>query len=165
MIDLIILYRIMRFLYLRRIPLIPQIIQGVIFLLFNSKVTPNSIIGKGSYFVCKGISTIIIPGTSIGDNCVLGIRFSTVRQFPYKNVPFIGNNVWIGPNCVISGPVIIQDNVIIAPNSVVNKSIPEGAIVAGNPAKIIGWVKDLDYNIFENPKYKEGFAPFLEDKR
>ena len=44
----------------------------------------------------------------------------------------------------------------------VNKSVPSGAIVAGNPAKIIGWVKDLDYNIFENPKYKEGIAPYLK---
>jgi serine O-acetyltransferase len=44
----------------------------------------------------------------------------------------------------------------------VNKSVPSDAIVSGNPAKIIGWVKDLDYNIFENPKDKEGIAPYLK---
>lgn len=159
---MMLLYRISRFLYLRKIPFFPKILQGLIFLFFNSKLTPDSIIGKNSYFVCKGICTVLIPKTIIGDNCVLGIRFSTVRQFPYEKVPHIGNNVWIGPNCVISGPVNVEDDVIIAANSFVNKSIPKGAIVAGNPAKIIGWSKNLDYNIFDNPKYKEGTAPFLK---
>lgn len=158
---MILLYRISRFFYLNKIPLLPKLIQGIIFLIFNSKITPDSVIGKNSFFVCKGISTVLIPKTIIGANCVIGLRFSTIRKFPYSKVPVIGNNVWIGPNCVVSGPVIIEDNVIIAANSLVNKSIPSGAIVAGNPAKIISWVKDLDYNIFENPKYKEGTAPYL----
>lgn len=156
------LYRIMRFLYLHKVPLLPKFIQLLIFLIYNSKVTGDSSIGKGTYFVCNGISTVVIPGTTIGDNCVLGLRFSTVRKFPYKEVPKLGNNVWCGPNVVIAGPVIIDDDVIIAANSFVDKSVPKGAIVAGTPAKIIGWRKDLDYKIEENPKYKEGIMPYLK---
>lgn len=156
------LYRIERWLYIHHIPFLPKLFQGLIFLLFNSKVTADTEIGKGSYFVCKGISTVLIPGTKIGNNCVLGLRFSTVRQFPYKAVPEIGNNVFIGPNVVISGPVIIEDNVIIAGNSFVNKSVPAGLIVAGSPARVIGYTKDLDYDLFSNPKYREGSAPYLE---
>jgi serine O-acetyltransferase len=158
---MIIFYRISHFLYEIKIPVIPKIIQGIIFVLFNSKVPPDVQIGKGSYFVCKGIGVSLIYGTTIGYNCAIGLRFSTVRNFPYKNVPKIGNNVWTGPNVVIAGPVVVDDNVIIAANSFVNKSIPSGAIVAGNPAKIIGWSKNLDYNIFENPKYKDGIAPYM----
>lgn len=156
------LYRIMRFLYLHKVPLLPKFIQLLIFLIYNSKVTGDSSIGKGTYFVCNGISTVVIPGTIIGKNCVLGLRFSTVRKFPYKEVPKLGNNVWCGPNVVIAGPVIIDDDVIIAANSFVDKSVPKGAIVAGTPAKIIGWRKDLDYKIEENPKYKEGIMPYLK---
>lgn len=155
------LYRVMRFLYLHKVPLLPKFIQLLIFLIYNSKVTGDSSIGKGTYFVCNGISTVVIPGTIIGKNCVLGLRFSTVRKFPYKGVPKLGNNVWCGPNVVIAGPVIIDDDVIIAANSFVDKSVPKGAIVAGTPAKIIGWRKDLDYIIEENPKYKEGIMPYL----
>ncbi|MBV5327481.1 MAG: hypothetical protein JZU65_07565, partial [Chlorobium sp.] len=84
------------------------------------------------------------------------MRVTTGRNFPYKNVPTIGNKVWIGANSVIIGPVVIEDNVIISPNSFVNKSIPEGAIVGGIPAKIIGWVNDLQYDIFNNSKFKNG---------
>lgn len=165
MFNLVSIYRIQRWFYHHRIPVIPQLIQLLIFLIYNSKITGDSIIGKGSYFVCKGISVVLIPGTKIGNNCVLGLRFSTVRKFPYKDVPQIGNNVWCGPNCVIAGPVIIEDDVIIAGNSFVDKSVPKGAIVAGSPAKIIGWRKNLSYDIEQNPKYKEGTMPFLQDNK
>ena len=56
---------------------------------------------------------------------------------------------------------LIEDDVVIAGNSFVNRSVPKGAIVAGCPAKIIGWRKNLDYAIETNPKYKDGRMPFL----
>ncbi len=159
--DIISFYRVGRWLFERHIPVLPKIVQLLIFLIFNSKITADSKIGKGSYCVCKGISTVLIPGTEIGENCVLGLRFSTVRQFPYKEVPCLKNNVWVGPNVIIAGPVVIEDDVVIAGNSFVNRSVPKGAIVAGCPAKIIGWRKNLDYAIETNPKYKDGRMPFL----
>ncbi|WP_229104307.1 acyltransferase [Alistipes shahii] len=78
-----------------------------------------------------------------------------------KEVPCLKNNVWVGPNVIIAGPVVIEDDVVIAGNSFVNRSVPKGAIVAGCPAKIIGWRKNLDYAIETNPKYKDGRMPFL----
>lgn len=163
--NMIFLHRISRWGYLHRIPLLSKFIQLFIFLLYNSRIPGSVKIGKGSYFAYKGIATVLVSKTEIGDDCVLGFRLSTVRKFPYKDVPKIGNNVWIGPNVIIAGPVIIEDNVIIAGNSFVDKSVPEGAIVAGNPAKIIGHRKDLDYKIEENPQYKDGTMPFLQDNR
>ena len=137
--NIILLYRVERWLFEQHIPVLPKIVQLLIFLIFNSKITADSKIGKGTYCVCKGISTVLIPGTEIGENCVLGLRFSTVRQFPYKEVPHLKNNVWVGPNVIIAGPVVIEDDVIIAGNSFVNRSVPQGAIVAGCPAKIAPW--------------------------
>ena len=165
MFDLMTLYRIANWCYRHHIPVIPRICQLFAFVFFNSKVTGDTEIGEYTYFVCKGVSTVLIPGTKIGNNCVLGLRFSTVRKFPYKEVPCIKNNVWIGPNVTIAGPVIIEDNVIIAAHAFVDKSVPSGCIVAGVPAKIIGHTADLGYNLFENPKYKEGFMPYLEEKK
>ncbi len=51
----------------------------------------------------------------------------------------IKNDVWIGTHCVILGGATIGNGVVIAANSVVNKDIPDYAIVAGSPAKIIGY--------------------------
>ena len=49
------------------------------------------------------------------------------------------NDIWIGTHCVILGGVKIGNGAIIAANSVVNKDVPPYAIVAGTPAKIIGY--------------------------
>lgn len=89
--DIISFYRVERWLFERHIPVLPKIVQLLIFLIFNSKITADSKIGKGSYCVCKGISTVLIPGTEIGENCVLGLRFSTVRQFPMRNIDIVKN--------------------------------------------------------------------------
>ena len=64
-------------------------------------------------------------------------------------------------NVIVAGPVIIEDNVFIAGNSFVDKSVPAGAIVAGTPATIIRWRKDLDYDIESNSKMKEGTMPYM----
>ena len=49
----------------------------------------------------------------------------------------IGNNVWIGAQCVILPGVTIGDNSVIAAGSVVNRDIPTGVLAAGNPCKVI----------------------------
>ncbi|MGP0585237.1 maltose acetyltransferase domain-containing protein [Paenibacillus timonensis] len=49
----------------------------------------------------------------------------------------IGNNVWIGGRDVIVPGVTIGDNAVIATGAVVTKNVPNGAVVGGNPAKII----------------------------
>jgi len=49
----------------------------------------------------------------------------------------IGNNVWIGAQCVILPGVTIGDNSVIAAGSVVNRDIPSGVLAAGNPCKVI----------------------------
>ncbi len=50
---------------------------------------------------------------------------------------FIEDNVWIGDNVVILGPVRIGWGAIVAANSVVRGDVPPATIVAGAPAKPI----------------------------
>jgi acetyltransferase-like isoleucine patch superfamily enzyme len=49
----------------------------------------------------------------------------------------IGNDVWIGADCIIIDGVTIADGAIIAANSVVSKDIGAYCIAGGVPAKII----------------------------
>lgn len=161
MINGVTIWRISNWFYRIKIPFFPALFMGILFYLHNSKVPYKVKIGKKTKFAYGGIGLLIVTNTEIGDNCMIGANVSIVRQFPYKNVPKIGNNVYIGPGAVISGPVIIEDDVIIAPNAVVTKSVPKGSIVGGIPAKILKNIKELDYNILDNPKFKEGTAEFL----
>lgn len=47
------------------------------------------------------------------------------------------DNVTVGANAVIIGNITIGNNVIVGAGSVVVKDVPDNAIVAGNPARII----------------------------
>ena len=49
----------------------------------------------------------------------------------------IGDNVWFGVNCVVTGGVEIGDRAVIGANSVVTESVPAAVIAAGVPAKVI----------------------------
>lgn len=57
--------------------------------------------------------------------------------FQWREPMSIGSDVWIGSNTVIKTGVNIGHGAIIGANSVVIKDIPDYAIVAGVPAKLI----------------------------
>jgi len=49
----------------------------------------------------------------------------------------VGDNVWIGDNAVIIGPVSIGRGAIIGANSVVRRDVPAYTMAAGAPARPI----------------------------
>jgi maltose O-acetyltransferase len=52
----------------------------------------------------------------------------------------VGNRCWVGAQAVVLKDVELGDNCVVGAGSVVTRSVPAGAIVAGVPAKIIGFV-------------------------
>lgn len=150
------------FLWSHKIPILPKLFQAVIFLIHSSAISYRVKIGKGTFFNHKGFGVLINDNVVIGEDCKIGNNVSIVGQGPYKQVPILKNKIYVGPGAVIQGPVVIENNVIIAPNAVVTKSVPENAIVAGIPAKIIGWSNQLDYDIFADESWKEGTKPYME---
>ncbi len=137
MINLVKIQKISHYLYIRKIPIIPKILELFIFLLFNSRVSSRIKIGNNSEFAYSGIGCVIHKDVIIGDDCLIGQGITIGGRGPRKGVPKIGNNVYLGAGCRVLGPVSIGNNVIIGPNSVVIKDIPSGSIVVGIPAKIV----------------------------
>ena len=66
----------------------------------------------------------------------------------------IGDYTSIGANCMIMPGVKIGKNCIVGGGSVVTKSIPDGCMVAGNPAKFIGYTDEF----YKKLKSKNDFA-------
>lgn len=50
----------------------------------------------------------------------------------------IGSDVWIGFGAVVLSGVNIGDSAVVAAGSVVTKDVEPNAIVAGNPARVVG---------------------------
>jgi acyl-[acyl carrier protein]--UDP-N-acetylglucosamine O-acyltransferase len=55
----------------------------------------------------------------------------------------IKDNVFIGHNAIVMPNVTIGPNAIVGAGSFVIKNVPEGSIVSGNPARVIGSVEAL----------------------
>lgn len=80
----------------------------------------------------------------------------SLRQY-YKNKDLdhfgkikVGSYTSIGDNCMIMPGVTIGERCVIGGGSVVTKSIPDGCMVAGNPAKFIGYSEDFYNRLNEN---------------
>lgn len=81
----------------------------------------------------------------IGANCVLvtgsyrydRLGVSLVEQGHSSKGTRIGRNTFIGSNCVVLDGSSLGDDVIVAPGSVVSGQVSAGAVVSGNPAKVI----------------------------
>ncbi|GIB57318.1 serine acetyltransferase [Vibrio cholerae] len=58
--NAIFFYRISRWLYIKKVPVLPKFFQLIIFIFYNSKVPPDADIGDGSFLVVKGVSVVII---------------------------------------------------------------------------------------------------------
>lgn len=130
-------YNISNLLYIKGIPILPNIITILIRLIFGCYIPNSAIIGKNTKIGYGGIGVVIHSRAKIGDNCIISQCVTIGGTSKVENVPVIGNNVFIGAGAKILGDVIIGDNCVIAANAVVTKDVEDNCLVGGIPAKVI----------------------------
>jgi len=116
-------------------------ISGSFFVDEGARVDPGALIGAGSViksgaYVCSGVT--IGDGVFIGPN----VAFVEARQREDAGTR-VEREAWIGANSTIYPGVVVAARALVRPGSVVTRSVPQNAIVEGNPASIVGYV-DVD---------------------
>ena len=115
------------------------------------KIGDNSGVGENSE---------LYGDITIGKDVMMGtgcIIYTRNHRFDSLDVPMwkqgveevrpvvIGNDVWIGGRVTILPGVHIGNGAVVGAGAVVTKDVPDYAVVAGNPAKIIKYRNNGEY--------------------
>lgn len=139
----------------------------------------GSHIEVGDHFFANYNCTILdVAKVKIGNNVMLAPNVAIYTAghplhpearnsaYEYGISVTIGNNVWLGGNVVITPGVTIGDNVVIGAGSVVTKDIPDNAVAAGNPCRVIRMITEEDKKYYYKDRVfdEEAWAEINEKK-
>ena len=104
------------------------------------EIVHGATIGKGTVFI-HGMGIVIGPGAVIGENCRI-FHNVTLGSRDGVTYPSIGNDVVLYPGSVVLGGISLGTGCVVGANAVVLFDVEPYAIVAGNPARVIGRRED-----------------------
>lgn len=106
------------------------------------EIHPGARIGR-RFFIDHGMGVVIGETAEIGDDCTIyhGVTLGGTSWQKGKRHPSLGNGVVIGAGAKILGPITVADNARVGSNSVVVKSVNDGATMVGIPAYEVGSVE------------------------
>jgi serine O-acetyltransferase len=121
---------------------------------YGISIPASTQIGPGFYIGHFG-GIVVSKASTIGSNCNIsqGVTLGQANRGQRAGAPSIGDNVYIGPGAKVVGRVHVGSNVAIGANAVVTSDVPDNAVVAGVPAKVLsyegsaGYVNRTDYSI------------------
>ncbi len=110
-------------------------------------------VGTGGFIGMHGWFEDMAPHrVTIGDSCTISFRVTLVAHGPKRDASdmdiVIRDGAYIGCNATILPGVTVGESAGVGACAVVTKDVPPGAIVAGNPARIL--------------RYKDGYGPPAE---
>ncbi|WP_237390323.1 sugar O-acetyltransferase [Fulvivirga sediminis] len=92
--------------------------------------------------VTIGNNVFIAPNVQIYTACHPIDTEERKKHIGFAKPITIGNDVWIGGNCILMPGVTIGDGCTIGAGSLVTKSIPAHTVAVGSPCKVIRQIKD-----------------------
>lgn len=159
--------RLLRRALMKRFPGLRLMLPSYIEFPEKLEVRGEAYIGPHAYWSAKG-------GIVLGDNVIFGPH-TTVWTYNHDYVaggmlPYGGpdrlapvtvcDHVWVGMHAILLPGVTIGEGAVVGAGAVVGRDVPPGAIVAGNPAKV---VKERDAAEYE--RLKAGGRFYLHQKR
>jgi len=120
---------------------------------------PEAEVVIGNYCTLVGAILATNRRITIGHYCFLAhetVLADTDTATPSPSTPDPGpgivleDNCWIGARAVLLAGAHIGRNAVVGAGTVVNFTVPAGAIVAGNPARQVGWAGQSPKELAKN---------------
>ncbi|MFP4117556.1 MAG: serine O-acetyltransferase EpsC [Candidatus Woesearchaeota archaeon] len=126
-------------LYLIRLKFLARLISQIIRFLTGIEIHPGARIKKG-FFIDHGMGIVIGETVIIGKDCSIfhGVTLGGTGKHKGKRHPTLEDNVYVGAQATILGPVKIGKNSKVGAETVIiNKDVPKNCTVVGAPGKIV----------------------------
>ena len=111
-----------------------HLLNTLVHMAWGIEIPRRATIGPGLYIGHFG-TIIVAPDAVIGENCSLSqdVTIGISGRGARRGVPLIGDNVYIAPGARLFGRIRIGHNVKIGANAVVNRDVPDNAILVLDP--------------------------------
>lgn len=132
------IYRLARWLHLRRVSLVPGLLRAVNRIVFGVVLPPSALHRRNVLLSDRGLSIVVRCRPVIGT----GVRIRS--RLGHAQAPVIDDNVLIGPGAKVLRPVRIGREASIGVNAVVFSDVPPGPIAKGVQAQVMRTRADCD---------------------
>lgn len=131
------IYRLSRWLYLHKVPLLPRVLYTLNRMLFAVVLPPSAQLGRDVILGYRGLAIVIHRQAVVGNRVNIGPKVTIGGRAGLPGAPVIEDDVLIGSGAQVLGPIRIGRGAQIGANAVVLKDVPPGATAVGVPARIV----------------------------
>ncbi len=132
----------------RNVRFLARFLSHISRFLTGIEIHPGARIGEG-FFIDHGMGVVIGETAEIGKNVTMyhGVTLGGTSWKKGKRHTTIEDNVIIGANAAILGPIRVGENSKIGSGSVVNKEVPSHSTVVGIPGRVVF----REGNVYQDP--------------